>query len=217
MNETVIRGLVRAILKESIDIQIDDVYVLCSIIRRYYSENDLWNWMSSLDRFISGPPKPNIDQNTQSDLDNFYGAMVDVFFEKGFIGRDDYIKVVKELSTAPDGKENGAVFSRIMNYSNGLIKDDESILDRFDNVGSYLDSVKRADLILREIQIIMKQVADLDPSAKRDYVEHMRTMAKIKEGDLKSVDPEYLEQMAEIILGGEGGVPQALELISMLV
>lgn len=217
MNETIIRSLVRAILKESIDIQTDDVYVLLSMIRRFYIENELYNWMNSFDRFISGPSAANLDQSIKSDLDDFYGAMSDVFFDKSFIGHDDYLKVVKELSTASDGKVNRAVFSKIMNYSSSLIKDDDSILDLFDEIGSHLNSVKQGDVILRKIQFLMNKVAVLDPSAKSDYVEHMRTMARIKEGDLKSVDPEYLEQMAEIILGGEGGVPQALELISMLV
>ena len=227
MNESALRGLVRALLRESIDIQTDDVYVLCSMIRRFYSEDDLWDWMNTLDKFLSGPAKSDLDQSVQSDLDNLHGALTDVIFSDDFIGWwDDYVNVVKALSNVSDYKVKRAVFETIMKYPTDLIKNNDSIVDLFGDIDFHMTRavegdtmsgrVKRADIVVRKIQALMKLVADLDTSSKRDYVEHMRAMARIKAGNLSGIDPEYLEQAAEIIIGGEGGVPQALELISML-
>lgn len=228
MNESTLRSLVRAILRESIEIQVDDAYVLCAMIRRFYSEDDLWDWVSTLDRMISGPGKAQFDQDAQAELDSLHETLIDVIFAKDFIGLyNDYVNVVKALSDVSDDKVKRAVFESIMKYPTSLIKDDDLLVDLFGDIEVHMTRIvegdttsgrtKRSDLVMRKIRAVIKLVADLDPAAKRDYAEHMRTMARIKAGDLSSVDPEHLEQVAEIILGGEGGVPQALELISMLV
>ncbi len=229
MNESALRGLVRAILKESIDIQTDDIYVMCALFRRFCSEDDLWAWLNTLDSALNGPSKNQFDPGDHAELNRLHEAMVDVVTSGDLIDPRDSVDIAKAISSAADDKARRVVFGSIMKRATSIIKENDGdlLFSLFGDVEFQMSHIvegdmttgrlKRADIVVRKIRAIMKIVADLDPASKLDYADHMRVMARIKGGDLSSVDPEYLEQAAEIILGGEDGVPQALELISMLV
>lgn len=227
-----IRRVIRALILESYDLaQENDYQLMCALLARFGSEDMIKSHMYSIKLFLESPNSKDIDPGIVLEVESLRDMLRSSIKNPSFFKSYDFYDVIKNVSPALRTQEIEETFAelkalerqkfgdefmrkyyKIASIINNILNQMAEIRSRSMSIGD----IPREKIISKEIQEFRSVFDKTDPEMKESYMNYLQALVFFRDVNFNNIDPEYQENLTNLVLSGPDGIIQAYELINIL-
>ena len=230
--ENSIRHAIRVILLESYELaQESDYQLMCALLARFGVEETIKSRIYSIKIFLESPNSKDINPDIILEVESFRDMLQNSRVNSSFFKSYDFYDVIKNVSPGLKRQEIEETFAglqalerqkfgdefmrkyyKISSIINNVLNQMAEIRSRSMSIGDF----PREKIISTEIKKLRSVFDNTDPEMKELYMNYLQALVFFRDVNFSNIDPEYQENLTNMILSGPDGVIQAYEIINIL-